>query len=193
MITFNEAISLTNIIKDEINEKVKFDPSSGLLNPNYKYLTEQEKQEIQRDIEEQESELKEKDKVQKKKDEKERRKMEKYESYLKKLERQYIHELIDQNLGIQDNPYLRMSDQYKQICEIKHMLEDGNYNNDQALMEVARVKQTMTSNRRLQITNDLEPSTEIVIASENIEDYATRKSRCPTLRKKKSKKGKCKQ
>ena len=76
-----------------------------------------------------------------------------------------------------------MSDQYKQICEIKQMLEDGNYNNDQALMEVARVKQTMTSNRRLQITNDPEPSTEIVIASENIEDYATRKSRCPTLRK----------
>ena len=101
----------------------------------------------------------------------------------KKLERQYIHELIDQNLGIQDNPYLRMSDQYKEICEIKQMLEDGNYNNDQALMEVARVKQTMTSNRRLQITNDPEPSTEIVIASENIEDYATRKSRCPTLRK----------
>ena len=40
-----------------------------------------------------------------------------------------------------------MSDQYKQICEIKQMLEDGNYNNDQALMEVARVKQTMTSDR----------------------------------------------
>ena len=109
--------------------------------------------------------------------------MEKYESYLKKLERQYIHELIDQNLGIQDNQYLRLSDQYKQICEIKQMLEDGNYNNDQALMEAARVKQSMTSNRRLQITNDPEPSTEIIIASENIEDYATRKSRCSTLRK----------
>ncbi|MFM7984045.1 MAG: hypothetical protein ACKPKO_32440 [Candidatus Fonsibacter sp.] len=36
LISFNEAISLTNIIKDEINEKVKFDPSSGLFNPNYK-------------------------------------------------------------------------------------------------------------------------------------------------------------
>ncbi|MFM7984044.1 MAG: hypothetical protein ACKPKO_32435, partial [Candidatus Fonsibacter sp.] len=85
----------------------------------------------QRDIEEQESELKEKDEEKKKKDEKERRKMETYESYFKQLERQYIHELVDQNLGIQDNPYLRMSDQYKQICEIKQMLEDGNYDNDQ--------------------------------------------------------------
>ena len=75
-----------------------------------------------------------------------------------------------------------MSDQYQQICKIKQILEDGTYNNNQALMEVARVKQTMTSYRRLQITNDPEPSREIIIASENIEDYATRKSRSQTLR-----------
>ena len=63
------------------------------------------------------------------------------------------------------------------------MLKDGYYNNDQDLMEVARVKQTMTSNRRPQITNNPKPPTEIVINCENIEDYATRKSRSPTLRK----------
>ena len=57
------------------------------------------------------------------------------------------------------------------------------YNTDQAIMEVARVTQTMTSNRRPQITNNTEPPTEIVINCENIEYYATRKSRSPTLRK----------